>query len=79
MPLWLIIGIGSFIGGILRYWVGGWVQIGALTFPLGTLSVNFIGSLILSLIMYLSEHAGFFCEEVRVFWTIGIVYHDVCI
>ena len=40
MPLWLIIGIGSFIGGILRYWVGGWVQIGALTFPLGTLSVN---------------------------------------
>ena len=60
MPLWLIIGIGSFIGGILRYWVDGWVQIGALTFSLGTLSVNFIGSLILSLIMCLSEHAGLF-------------------
>ena len=73
MPLWLIIGIGSFIGGILRYWVGGWVQIGALTFLLGTLSVNFIGSLILSLIMCLSEHTGLFSEEVRVFWTIGIV------
>ena len=67
MPLWLIIGIGSFIGGILRYWVSGWVQSGALTFPLGTLSVNFIGSLVLSLIMYLSEHAGLFSEEVRVF------------
>ena len=34
MPLWLIIGIGSFIGGILRYWISGWVQSGALTFPL---------------------------------------------
>ena len=44
MPLWLIIGIGSFIGGILRYWISGWVQSGALTFPLGTLVVNFIGS-----------------------------------
>ena len=71
MPLWLIIGIGSFIGGILRYWISGWVQSGALTFPLGTLSVNFIGSLILSLIMYLSVHAGLFSEDVRVFWSIG--------
>ena len=43
MPLWLIIGIGSFIGGILRYWISGWVQSGALTFPLGTLVVlNFM-------------------------------------
>ena len=43
MRLWLIIGIGSFIGGILRYWISGWVQSGALTFPLGTLVVlNFM-------------------------------------
>ena len=73
MPLWLIIGIGSFIGGILRYWISGWVQSGALTFPLGTLSVNFIGSLILSLIMYLSEHAGLFSAEDRLFWTTGLL------
>ncbi len=73
MPPWLIIGIGSFIGGILRYWVSGWVQSGVLTFPLGTLVVNFIGSLVLSLIMYLSEHAGLFSEEIRIFWTIGLL------
>ena len=73
MPLWLIIGIGSFIGGILRYWISGWVQSGALTFPLGTLVVNFIGSLVLSLIMYLSEHAGLFSEEIRIFWAIGLL------
>ena len=73
MPLWLIVGIGSFIGGILRYWISGWVQSGVLTFPLGTLSVNFIGSLTLSLIMYISEHVGLFSEEVRIFWTIGLL------
>ena len=73
MPLWLIVGIGSFIGGILRYWISGWIQSGVLTFPLGTLSVNFIGSLILSLIMYISEHVGLFSEEVRIFWTIGLL------
>jgi fluoride exporter len=73
MPLWLIVGIGSFIGGILRYWISGWIQSGVLTFPLGTLSVNFIGSLILSLIMYISEHVGIFSEEVRIFWTIGLL------
>ena len=73
MPLWLIVGIGSFIGGILRYWISGWIQSGVLTFPLGTLSVNFIGSLTLSLIMYISEHVGLFSEEVRIFWTIGLL------
>ena len=73
MPLWLIIGIGSFIGGILRFLVSGWIQSGAITFPLGTLGVNFLGSFILSLVMYLSEYAGLFSEEVRVFWSIGLI------
>ena len=73
MPLWLIIGIGSFIGGILRFLVSGWIQSGAITFPFGTLGVNFLGSFILSLVMYLSEYAGLFSEEVRVFWSIGLI------
>jgi CrcB protein len=62
MPLWLIVGIGSFIGGILRYWISGWIQSGVISFPAGTLGVNFIGSLILSLIMYFSEYVGLFRE-----------------
>ena len=73
MPLWLIVGIGSFIGGVLRYWVSGWIQSGVISFPAGTLGVNFIGSLILSLIMYFSEHVGLFSEEARVFWSIGLL------
>ena len=73
MSLWLIIGLGGFVGAILRYWISGWIQNGFLTFPLGTLGVNFVGSLLLALIMYASEYRGLFGEEVRVFLTIGVL------
>lgn len=73
MSLWLIVGLGGFIGAILRYWISGWIQSGFVTFPVGTLSVNFIGSLLLALIMYSSEYRGLFGEEARVFLTIGVL------
>lgn len=69
--LW--IGLGGFIGAILRYGVSGWVQANAVTFPLGTLTVNFIGSFILALVMFMSEYKGYFNEEMRVFLTIGML------
>ena len=73
MSLWLIVGFGGFIGAILRYWVSGWVQSEFVTFPFGTLGVNFIGSLLLALVMYTSEYRGLFGEEARVFLTIGVL------
>ncbi|MFP6637746.1 MAG: fluoride efflux transporter CrcB [Nitrospinaceae bacterium] len=73
MSLWLIVGLGGFVGAILRYWVSGWIQGGFITFPFGTLGVNFIGSFLLALIMYASEYRGFFGEETRVFLTIGVL------
>lgn len=73
MSLWLLVGIGGFIGAILRFVLSGWIQSGVTSFPLGTLGVNFIGSFFLSLILYLSEYRGFFSEEVRIFLTIGIL------
>ena len=73
MSLWLIVGLGGFVGAVLRYWVSGWIQSGLLTFPLGTLGVNFLGSLLLALIMYASEYRGLFGEETRVFLTIGVL------
>ena len=69
--LW--IGLGGFIGALLRYWISGWVQAGAVTFPLGTLVVNFIGSFILALVMFLSEFKGYFNEETRIFLSIGLL------
>ena len=73
MSLWLIVGLGGFFGAILRYWVSGWIQSGFISFPFGTLGVNFIGSLLLALIMYTSEYRGVFGEETRVFLTIGVL------
>jgi fluoride exporter len=73
MSLWLLVGLGGFVGAILRYWVSGWIQSGFVTFPIGTLGVNFLGSLLLALIMYASEYRGLFGEEARVFLTIGVL------
>lgn len=69
----LLIGIGGFIGSILRYILGGWIQNSFVNFPVGTLAINTIGSFFLGLIMYLSEYQGFFSNETRIFLTIGIL------
>lgn len=51
MQTWLIslaIAAGGALGALARYWMSVWVQRAAGTdFPLGTLSVNVVGSLIL--------------------------------
>jgi len=73
MHLWLAIGVGGFIGAILRYLMSGWIQNGVVAFPLGTLGVNFIGSFFVSLVLYLSEYRGLFSEEIRIFLTIGVL------
>ncbi|MEY2949240.1 MAG: fluoride efflux transporter CrcB [Saprospiraceae bacterium] len=47
----LLIGIGGGFGSILRYGIGVWSQkIGLAPFPLGTVLVNLIGSLLIGLI-----------------------------
>ncbi|MFA0821325.1 MAG: fluoride efflux transporter CrcB [Methanomethylovorans sp.] len=69
----LLIGIGGFIGAILRYTIGGWVQNSFSNFPFGTLTVNIIGSFFLGLIMYLSEYQGVFSDQTRMFLTIGMI------
>jgi CrcB protein len=44
----LAVGAGGFIGAILRFLISGWVQKMAPTlFPVGTLSVNVLGSFII--------------------------------
>ena len=73
MSLWLLVGLGGFIGAILRYWISGWIQSGFVTFPVGTLVVNFLGSLLLSLIVYFSQYRGLIGEEARIFLTIGVL------
>ena len=73
MSLWLLVGLGGFIGAILRYWISGWIQSGFITFPVGTLTVNFLGSLILSIIVYTSQYQGLLGEEAKIFLTVGLL------
>ena len=70
--LWLWIGLGGFIGAILRFALSGLMQKAAV-FPLGTLGVNIMGSFFMGFIMYSSEFGGFFSEEARIFLTVGIL------
>ncbi len=48
LSLLLAIGIGGFIGAVFRFLISGWIQkLFPLLFPVGTLSVNVIGSFII--------------------------------
>ncbi len=73
MSVFLWVGAGGFIGAILRFLVSGWVQGSATQFPIGTLSVNFIGSFLLGTLMFLSEFKGILTEEARLFLCIGML------
>ena len=53
----LLVGIGGFIGAVLRYSVSGWVQqwTGSARFPYGTLAVNVLGSFVIGLLLELVD------------------------
>ena len=67
--------IGGGIGSTLRYLVGttmqkisnGWI------FPVGTLTVNLIGCLIIGLLGGLAESKGIFQSDLRLFIFVGII------
>lgn len=72
MRIIILIGIGSFIGGVLRYLTTLFVQSKFLsTFPYGTLTVNILGSLIIGIVFGLSEKANL-SPEWRLFFAAGI-------
>lgn len=48
VSLLLAVGIGGFVGAIARFVLSGWIQkFSSLLFPVGTLSVNVLGSFII--------------------------------
>lgn len=52
----LMVGIGSFVGGVLRYSFSKWVQFKLLTtYPFGTFTVNIIGCFIIGMVMGFSQ------------------------
>ena len=57
----LAIGLGGFIGAVMRYLLSGWAQnmTGATTFPVGTLVVNTAGCLVIGYLGGLAENRRF--------------------
>ena len=55
--LLLSIGIGGFIGAILRFSISGWVtKLTSTSFPFGTLSVNILGSFFIGFLFLYFQH-----------------------
>ena len=70
-----LVGIGGFLGSILRYITSGLIlQIfGKPYFPYGTLGVNILGCLIIGFLSGLSEYKQLFNSEIRLMVFIGFL------
>lgn len=69
----LIVGAGSFTGGILRYLLSKVVQNwGCHSFPAGTFLVNILGCLAIGLFYGLFERSNLMNVNLRLFLTVGL-------
>jgi CrcB protein len=69
----LLIGTGSFIGGVSRYLLSQLIQNKTLmAFPFGTLTVNLLGCLLIGIVFGLAEK-GNLSPEMRLFFATGIL------
>ncbi|MEO7966348.1 MAG: fluoride efflux transporter CrcB [Gemmatimonadaceae bacterium] len=68
----LYVALGSAVGGVSRFLLGGFLQTrSGVTFPVGTLVINVVGSFLLGfLARYASAEAGF-SPETRALLTAG--------
>ena len=73
MTHFIYIGCGGFLGAISRYIVSRYLNNLFSTFPVGTLTVNLIGSFILGFIMYSISIGRNIDPNIRDFITIGFI------
>jgi CrcB protein len=71
----LLVGLGGFVGSVLRYLASGYVQQStkSIDFPYGTLAVNVIGCFVIGFLAQLAEARGVFTSELRLFVFVGIL------
>jgi len=71
----LLVGVGGFIGSTLRYLIGGWIHsfLDNPSFPYGTLAVNFLGSLLIGVLVGLAEFRQVLGPEARLFLFVGVL------
>ena len=71
----ILVGLGGFVGSVLRYLASGYVQQStkSIDFPFGTLAVNVIGCFVIGFLAQLAESRGVFTSESRLFVFVGIL------
>ena len=69
----LLVGVGGFLGSVLKYLLGGWVQtVFGGRFPLGTLAVNVLGCFLIGLLMGVAEFRSPH-SPARLFAVVGLL------
>ena len=71
----LLVGAGGFVGSILRFAIGGWAQRLSPSggFPIGTLTVNLIGCLLIGILGGLADHRQVFEPGQRLLLMVGVL------
>jgi CrcB protein len=71
----IVVGLGGFIGSVLRYGAGGLAYRlkGGTTFPFETLIINVLGCLAIGFLAAISESRGVFSGTTRAFLFIGVL------
>jgi CrcB protein len=75
----LLVAVGGAAGSVLRYWMAGIVQhvvpvSGAVSlFPLGTMSVNVVGCLIIGALVELGDQLGPLSQQTRSLLLVGFL------
>ena len=67
----LLVGLGGMVGSICRYLVSGWVSSPWL--PVGTLTVNVVGCLLIGFLFGLSEIRDLFSSSTRLLLMVGLL------
>jgi len=72
LKILMIIGTGSFLGGVSRFLASRYIQnIFFSSFPYGTLFVNILGCFLIGLFYGLSEKGNVLTPDWRIFLTVG--------
>lgn len=61
----LAVALGGAIGSLLRYWISGWLNTPEGRLPVGTLSINVIGSLLMGIAFVLIMEKARLSPELR--------------
>ena len=73
MLAWILVATGGAVGAVLRYGVGRIVVYFGADTPIGTFSVNFIGSYLLAILIFSSDRSGWMTENWRLLLAVGML------